>query len=47
MSRKSYRTQLIKMDDNKDIEKASSLDGGFVKANIFTMTVPQVNFLYL
>ncbi|XP_062091177.1 uncharacterized protein LOC133797319 [Humulus lupulus] len=43
VSRKSYRTQLVKLEDNKDREKASSTYGGFLKPHIFTMTVPQVD----
>ncbi|PON66009.1 von Willebrand factor, type A [Parasponia andersonii] len=43
VSRKSHCTQLIKLEDNKDVEKASSADGGFLNSNIFTMTVPQID----
>ncbi|KAM6599945.1 hypothetical protein CsatA_019554 [Cannabis sativa] len=43
VSRKSYRTQLVKLEDDKDTEKSSSTYGGFLKPHIFTMTVPQVD----
>lgn len=43
ISRKSYRTQLVKMEDNKDIEKASPTNGGFLTSHIFTLTVPEVD----
>ncbi|KAF3439706.1 hypothetical protein FNV43_RR17984 [Rhamnella rubrinervis] len=42
VSRKSYRTQLMYME-NDDIEKAIPAYGGYLKANIFTLTIPQVD----
>ncbi|XP_010273855.1 PREDICTED: uncharacterized protein LOC104609280 isoform X3 [Nelumbo nucifera] len=42
--RKSYRTQLIKMEENMDIVKVSKVkDGGFLKPHIFTMTIPEID----
>lgn len=42
--RKSYCTQLITMEENKDMEKASRAgDGGFLKPHIFTITIPEVD----
>ncbi|KAF5743034.1 hypothetical protein HS088_TW09G01096 [Tripterygium wilfordii] len=42
--RKSYSTQLISWDDKKSMEKeARAEDGGFLKQNIFTLTIPQVD----
>ncbi|KAL5572333.1 hypothetical protein UlMin_021930 [Ulmus minor] len=43
VSRKSYRTQLIKMEDNTDADKAAPVHGCFLKPNIFTLTIPQVD----
>ncbi|XP_015889068.2 uncharacterized protein LOC107423928 isoform X1 [Ziziphus jujuba] len=42
VSRKSYHTQLIHMENN-DVDKAGSAHGGFLKPHIFTLTVPQVD----
>lgn len=43
ISRKSYCTQLIAMED-RDVEKVvRAEDGGFLKPHIFTITVPQVD----
>ncbi|GLT98803.1 hypothetical protein SLE2022_162830 [Rubroshorea leprosula] len=42
--RKSYSTELIALDDNKDIEKtAGPQDAGFLKPQIFTLTIPQID----
>lgn len=42
--RKSYCTELI-MEDDKDTEKATKIENGsFLKANIFTITIPQASF---
>ncbi|KAK4785947.1 hypothetical protein SAY86_002636 [Trapa natans] len=42
--RKSYSTKFVPVEDGKDIDKAARPDdGGFLKANIFTLKVPQVN----
>ncbi|KAF8114348.1 hypothetical protein N665_0039s0110 [Sinapis alba] len=42
--RKSYTTQLITAQDGNELEKtAQPQSGGFLKPNIFTLTVPQVD----
>ncbi|XP_038712299.1 uncharacterized protein LOC120006353 isoform X2 [Tripterygium wilfordii] len=42
--RKSYSTQLIAWDDKKGMEKeAPAEDGGLLKQNVFTLTIPQVD----
>lgn len=42
--RKTYSTQLVVMEDNSVNENATiAQQGGFLKSNIFTLTVPQVN----
>ncbi|GAV64775.1 VWA_3 domain-containing protein [Cephalotus follicularis] len=42
--KKSYCTKLIVMEDYKDIENAAQVeDGGFLKPNIFTLKIPQVD----
>ncbi|WZZ83097.1 hypothetical protein YC2023_103669 [Brassica napus] len=42
--RKSYATQLITAQDGNELEKtAQPQSGGFLKPNIFTLTVPQVD----
>uniref|UniRef100_M4EQJ3 VWFA domain-containing protein n=1 Tax=Brassica campestris TaxID=3711 RepID=M4EQJ3_BRACM len=42
--RKSYTTQLITAQDGTELEKtAQPQSGGFLKPNIFTLTVPQVD----
>ncbi|XP_052200302.1 uncharacterized protein LOC127806815 isoform X2 [Diospyros lotus] len=42
--RKSYHTQQIAMDEKKDMDKAAKAEnGGFLKPNIFTFTIPQVD----
>ncbi|GLT62863.1 hypothetical protein SLA2020_354660 [Shorea laevis] len=44
LPRKSYSTQLIPLDDNKDIQKrGGSQDAGFLKPHIFTLTIPQID----
>ncbi|XP_031382013.1 inter-alpha-trypsin inhibitor heavy chain H3 [Punica granatum] len=44
ISRKSYCTQFIPIEEKKDIDKAARVeDGGFLKAHIFTLKVPQVD----
>ncbi|KAL0704560.1 hypothetical protein Bca4012_070985 [Brassica carinata] len=41
--RKSYTTQLITAEDGHELEKtAQPQSGGFLKPNIFTITIPQV-----
>lgn len=41
--RKSYSTKFIPVEDGKDIDKAArDEDGGFLKPDIFTLKVPQV-----
>ncbi|KAG6727549.1 hypothetical protein I3842_02G131900 [Carya illinoinensis] len=41
---RSYRTQLIRMEDVKDIEKMTKCeDGRFIKCQIYTLKVPQVD----
>ncbi|KAJ1437118.1 von Willebrand factor, type A [Sesbania bispinosa] len=42
--RKSYSTQLIDMEDNNGKENVFlAQDGGFLKANVFTLTIPQID----
>ncbi|KAJ7956002.1 inter-alpha-trypsin inhibitor heavy chain-related [Quillaja saponaria] len=42
--RKSYSTQMVVVEDNKDMEKAAQAeDGGFLKPNIFTLTIPEID----
>lgn len=42
--RKSYGTELISMDNEKGTENVARTEGGgFLKAHIFTLTVPQVD----
>ncbi|XP_010537667.1 PREDICTED: inter-alpha-trypsin inhibitor heavy chain H3-like isoform X3 [Tarenaya hassleriana] len=42
--RKSYTTQLVTSEDGKEMEKnARPENGGFLKPNIFTLTIPQVD----
>ncbi|KAI3443544.1 hypothetical protein Pfo_000209 [Paulownia fortunei] len=42
--RKSYCTQLISMDNEKATEKVAKIEhGGFLKAHIFTLTIPQID----
>ncbi|CAN7098898.1 hypothetical protein HID58_021901 [Brassica napus] len=42
--RKSYTTQLITAEDGHELEKtAQPQSGGFLKPNIFTITIPQVD----
>ncbi|KAJ1439938.1 von Willebrand factor, type A [Sesbania bispinosa] len=42
--RKSYSTQLIDMEDNNGKENVTlAQDGGFLKANVFTLTIPQID----
>ncbi|KAJ7979225.1 inter-alpha-trypsin inhibitor heavy chain-related [Quillaja saponaria] len=44
VTRKSYCTQLVVMSDNKDMEKAALAEhGGFLKPNIFTLSIPQID----
>ncbi|XP_027329902.1 inter-alpha-trypsin inhibitor heavy chain H3 isoform X1 [Abrus precatorius] len=44
VSRKSYSTQLVVMEDDKGNENATPAhDGGFLKPNIFTLTIPQID----
>ena len=44
MPKKSYSTQLISMDDERNAEKgAKAEDVCFLKPHIFTLTIPQVN----
>ncbi|XVF35154.1 hypothetical protein REPUB_Repub18cG0120500 [Reevesia pubescens] len=41
---KSYSTELIGVEESKDIEKiARPEDGGFLKPHIFTLTIPQID----
>ncbi|KAM1174027.1 hypothetical protein ACFX13_027284 [Malus domestica] len=42
---KSYHTQLSQLEDDKEMEKMTHVEGGFlrVKPHIFTLTTPQVN----
>ncbi|TKY54408.1 Inter alpha-trypsin inhibitor, heavy chain 4 [Spatholobus suberectus] len=43
--RKSYSTQLVVMedDDNRDGNGGPAQNGGFLKPNIFTLTIPQID----
>ncbi|KAJ0676729.1 putative von Willebrand factor, type A, von Willebrand factor A-like domain superfamily [Helianthus annuus] len=42
--RKSYKTQLVVVDEKGDTENnAKPEDGGFLKPHIFTLTIPQVD----
>ncbi|KAL8215481.1 hypothetical protein R6Q57_022318 [Mikania cordata] len=41
VTRKSYKTQLVVMEEKEDIPKPE--DGGFLKPHIFTLTIPQVD----
>ncbi|PIN24772.1 hypothetical protein CDL12_02496 [Handroanthus impetiginosus] len=41
--RKSYCTQLIAIDSEGTEKVAKREDGGFLKANIFTLTIPQID----
>lgn len=42
--KKSYSTQLIVMDSEKGVEKQVKIeDGGFLKGDIVTLTIPQVS----
>ncbi|KAJ1418805.1 von Willebrand factor, type A, partial [Sesbania bispinosa] len=42
--RKSYSTQLVVMEDNNQNESSTSAqNGGFLKSNIFTLTIPQID----
>ncbi|GKD07269.1 hypothetical protein Tco_1186954, partial [Tanacetum coccineum] len=42
--RKSYKTQLVVMDEKGETESVGKPeDGGFLKPNIFTLTIPQVD----
>ncbi|CAI9782705.1 unnamed protein product [Fraxinus pennsylvanica] len=42
--RKSYSTQLIDLDNERDTDKVAKIeDGGFLKPHIFTLTIPQVD----
>ncbi|KAK4756876.1 hypothetical protein SAY87_007003 [Trapa incisa] len=42
--RKSYTTKFIYVEDGKDVDKAARPeDGGFLKANTFTLKIPQVD----
>ncbi|KAF3494350.1 hypothetical protein DY000_02055084 [Brassica cretica] len=44
ITRKSYATQLIAAQDGNELEKTTQpQSGGFLKPNIFTLTVPQVD----
>uniref|UniRef100_M4DJ47 VWFA domain-containing protein n=1 Tax=Brassica campestris TaxID=3711 RepID=M4DJ47_BRACM len=44
ITRKSYATQLIAAQDGNELEKTTQTQsGGFLKPNIFTLTVPQVD----
>lgn len=44
--RKSYSTRLVVMDECKESQSATpAQNGGFLKSNIFTLTIPQVNIL--
>lgn len=45
--RKSYSTQLVDMEDN-NVKENVTLDkyGGFLKPNVFTLTIPQVSDIY-
>ncbi|KAM2621442.1 hypothetical protein TB2_026192 [Malus domestica] len=42
---KSYHTQLSQLEDDKEMEKMTHVEGGFlrVKPHIFSLTTPQVN----
>ena len=45
ITRKSYATQLIAAQDGNELEKTTQpQSGGFLKPNIFTLTVPQVTW---
>ncbi|KAF7837543.1 inter alpha-trypsin inhibitor, heavy chain 4-like isoform X1 [Senna tora] len=41
--RKSYRTQLLRMDDNNMENATRAKEGGFVKPNIFTLNIPEIS----
>ncbi|XP_047338506.1 uncharacterized protein LOC124942125 [Impatiens glandulifera] len=42
--RKSYHSELIAMDEKKDVEKVIKDEyGGFLKSHIFTFTIPQID----
>ncbi|KAK7328766.1 hypothetical protein VNO77_22885 [Canavalia gladiata] len=42
--RKSYSTQLVDMNDNNGKEKMIQVqDGGFLKPDVFTLTIPQID----
>ncbi|XP_076888220.1 uncharacterized protein LOC143538588 [Bidens hawaiensis] len=44
LTRKSYKTQLVVMDEKGETETAAKPeDGGFLKPHIFTLTIPQVD----
>lgn len=46
--RKSYGTELISVDNEKGTENVARTEGGgFLKAHIFTLTVPQASVLVL
>lgn len=41
--RKSFSTQLVDMEDNNGKENVTrTQDGGFLKPDVFTLTIPQV-----
>ncbi|XP_021756688.1 inter alpha-trypsin inhibitor, heavy chain 4-like [Chenopodium quinoa] len=41
--KKSYRTQLVSREDEKDEEASGGDDGGFLRPDIFFLTIPQVD----
>lgn len=44
LPRKSYRTEFIDIDNEKGMENVAKVEGnGFLKADIFTLTIPQVD----
>ncbi|KAL8208464.1 hypothetical protein R6Q57_007876 [Mikania cordata] len=44
VARKTYSTQLVRLDENGDDESAAKTkDGGLLKPHIFTLTIPQVD----
>ncbi|XP_012573394.1 uncharacterized protein [Cicer arietinum] len=44
LPRKSYSTQLVVMDDyNENQSSTPAQNGGFLKSNIFTLTIPQID----
>lgn len=45
---KWYRTELIPMkDSDNETETVNPVDGGYMKPNIFTLTIPEVaNFTF-